>query len=127
MRCGRRGFLARHAREHGPAEGHFVPERAGPGHRLQDPRRTRGEAAQGALLPRTPGPEFKAKMAQVLCVYSKVNLLKKAAATAAKKNKKPSEAVTVISYDEKPGIQAIATTAPDLPPEPACTDLHPRV
>ena len=63
-------------------------------------------------------PEFKAKMAQVLCVYSKVNVLKKAAATSAKKNKKPSEAVTVISYDEKPGIQAIATTAPDLPPKP---------
>ena len=61
-------------------------------------------------------------MAQVLCVYSKVNVLKKAAATAAKKNKKPSEAVTVISYDEKPGIQAIATTAPDLPPEPG---VHP--
>src|SRR5258705_11635938 len=61
-------------------------------------------------------------MAQVLCVYSKVNVLKKAAATAAKKNKKPSEAVTVISYDEKPGIQAIGTTAPDLPPEPG---VHP--
>jgi hypothetical protein len=27
--------------------------------------------------------------------------------------------VAIISYDEKPGIQAIATTAPDLPPEPA--------
>jgi hypothetical protein len=26
--------------------------------------------------------------------------------------------VAVISYDEKPGIQAIATTAPDLPPVP---------
>jgi len=26
--------------------------------------------------------------------------------------------VAIISYDEKPGIQAIATTAPDLPPEP---------
>ena len=26
--------------------------------------------------------------------------------------------MAVISYDEKPGIQAIATTAPDLPPEP---------
>jgi hypothetical protein len=25
--------------------------------------------------------------------------------------------VAIISYDEKPGIQAIATTAPDLPPE----------
>lgn len=30
--------------------------------------------------------------------------------------------MTVISYDEKPGIQAIATTAPDLPPEPG---VHP--
>ena len=26
--------------------------------------------------------------------------------------------MAIISYDEKPGIQAIATTAPDLPPEP---------
>jgi hypothetical protein len=26
--------------------------------------------------------------------------------------------VAIISYDEKPSIQAIATTAPDLPPEP---------
>ena len=26
--------------------------------------------------------------------------------------------VAVLSYDEKPGIQAIATTAPDLPPKP---------
>src|SRR5262249_28563481 len=26
--------------------------------------------------------------------------------------------VAIISYDEKPGIQAIATTAPDLPPQP---------
>jgi hypothetical protein len=27
-------------------------------------------------------------------------------------------AVAIISNDEKPGIQAIATTSPDLPPEP---------
>jgi hypothetical protein len=27
--------------------------------------------------------------------------------------------VAIVSYDEKPGIQAIATTAPDLPPEPS--------
>jgi len=25
----------------------------------------------------------------------------------------------ILSYDEKPGIQAIATTAPDLPPQPS--------
>jgi hypothetical protein len=30
----------------------------------------------------------------------------------------PSDAVVIVSYDEKPGIQAIANTAPDLPPEP---------
>ena len=60
-------------------------------------------------------------MAQVLCVYREVSVLKKAAAAATKKNK-PGKAVTVISYDEKPGIQAIATTAPDLPPEPG---VHP--
>jgi hypothetical protein len=26
--------------------------------------------------------------------------------------------VAIIAYDEKPGIQAIATTSPDLPPKP---------
>jgi hypothetical protein len=57
-------------------------------------------------------PEFAEKMAEVLCVYRKVKLLKKAAV-----GWKPSDAVAIISYDEKPGIQAIATTAPDLPPK----------
>src|SRR5260221_675654 len=58
-------------------------------------------------------------MAEVLCVYREVQVLKKAAAKAKKKTSKKSRApVAIISYDEKPGIQAIATTAPDLPPVP---------
>ena len=60
-------------------------------------------------------PDFAEKMAEVLCVYRQVKILKKAAAVS---KKKPSDAVAIVSYDEKPGIQAIATTAPDLPPEP---------
>src|SRR6202030_4225754 len=60
-------------------------------------------------------PEFAEKMAEVLCVYRQVKILKKAAAVP---KMKPSNEVAIISYDEKPGIQAIATTAPDLPPEP---------
>ena len=48
-------------------------------------------------------------MTEVLCVYRQVK-------TAASKHK-PDE-VAIIFYDEKPGIQAIETTAPDLPPEP---------
>ena len=57
--------------------------------------------------------EFEQKMAEVLCVYREVQVLKKAA-----KSKKSGKSVAVVSYDEKPGIQALATTAPDLPPVP---------
>jgi DDE superfamily endonuclease len=53
-------------------------------------------------------------MADVLSVYREVKALKKAAAAT----KKPNNAVAVISYDEKPGIQAIGATAPDLRPVP---------
>jgi transposase len=59
--------------------------------------------------------DFAEKMAEVLCVYRQVKILKKATASS---KKKPSDAVAIISDDEKPGIQAIASTAPDLPPEP---------
>jgi transposase len=115
-------LLARHAREHGPAEGHSCLSGLAQGTvcKILDGQEVKPHKVRYYLERRDP--QFKAKMAQVLCVYSKVNVLKKAAAAATKKNKKPSEAVTVISYDEKPGIQAIATTAPDLPPEPG---VHP--
>jgi hypothetical protein len=48
-------------------------------------------------------------------LYRQVKVLKEATAAA---KKQPGQAVAIVSYDEKPGIQAIATTAPDLPPEP---------
>jgi transposase len=55
-------------------------------------------------------PEFEEKMAHVLCIYREVEILKEANV--------PSDAVAIISYDEKPGMQAIGSTAPDLPPKP---------
>jgi hypothetical protein len=58
--------------------------------------------------------EFEQKMAEVLCVYREVQVLKRAAA----RSKKSGKPLVIVSYDEKPGIQAIATTAPDLPPVP---------
>ena len=111
-------LLADHARAHGPAEGHSCLSELAQGTvwEILDAQEVKPHKVRYYLERRDP--QFKAKMAQVLCVYSKVNVLKKAAAAATKKNRKPSEAVTVISFDEKPGIQAIATTAPDLPPEP---------
>ena len=79
-------------------------------------------------------------MAEVLCVYREVALLKQAKAktgeakTAKAKTgeAKSGEAlsgeaetgeaetpdVAIVSYDEKPGIQAISTTTDDLPPVP---------
>ena len=57
--------------------------------------------------------EFEQKMAEVLCVYREVEVLKRA--LPGKRRGKP---VTIVSCDEKPEIEAIATTAPDLPPKP---------
>jgi transposase len=52
-------------------------------------------------------PEFDRKMAEVLCVYKEVEILREAGTDSM---------VAVLSYDEKPGIQAIGVTATDLAP-----------
>jgi hypothetical protein len=45
---------------------------------------------------------------------------------AARAQKGDAPAVAIISCDEKPGIQALATTAPDLPPEPKVHETFAR-
>lgn len=57
--------------------------------------------------------QFERKMAEVLMVYRDVNLYRADAAHDAR----PAPIYTV-SVDEKPGVQALGTTAPDLPPVP---------
>jgi transposase len=107
-------LLARHAREHGPAAGHdcFARLVQGTVCKILGQEEIKPHKVR-YYLERRDG-EFEQKMAEVLCVYREVQVLKKAAAKA----KKPDKPVAIISYDEKPGIQAIATTAPDLPPVP---------
>ena len=66
-------------------------------------------------------PEFESKMKEVLMVYQEVMLQNQAEkaggfGTAA--------GVITVSIDEKPGVQAIENTAPDLPPVPG---KHPQV
>ena len=108
-------LLANHAREHGPPNGHPCLANLAQGTlcKILDEDEVKPHKVRYYLEQRDP--EFAEKMVEILCVYRKVKLLKKAAARA---KKKPSDAVAIISYDEKPGIQAIATTGPDLPPEP---------
>jgi transposase len=55
-------------------------------------------------------PDFDQKMVQVLTVYKEVSIWQSTGL--------PAHLSAVISYDEKPGIQAIENTAPDLPPVP---------
>jgi len=107
-------LLAQHAREHGPAAGHRCLRELAQGTvcKILDAEEVKPHKVRYYLERRDP--EFAAKMAEVLCVYRQVKLLKK--------RKQASEAVAIVSYDEKPGVQAIATTAPDLSPEPG---LHP--
>ena len=54
-------------------------------------------------------PDFEPKMNQVLHVYKEVELIK---------SNSGSQSVNILSYDEKPGIQAIENIAPDLSPIP---------
>ena len=108
-------LLARHAREHGRAEGHACLGKLVQGTvcKILNEEEVKPHKVRYYLEQRDP--EFAEKMAEVLCVYRTVKLLKKAAVAS---RKKPGDPVAIISYDEKPGIQAVATTAPDLPPQP---------
>ena len=63
-------------------------------------------------------PEFEIKMKEVLMVYQEVQLQNEANPAAG------APSVITVSIDEKPGVQALANTAPDLPPMPG---KHPTV
>jgi len=63
-------------------------------------------------------PEFEEKMAQVMHIYKEVELLK------APLTNQQEQSSAILSYDEKPGIQAIKNIAPDLPAVPG---YHPSI
>jgi len=58
-------------------------------------------------------PEFDRKMQEVLMVYRDVSLYTEGAVHDARPHP-----IYTVSVDEKPGVQAIGLTAPDLPPVP---------
>ncbi|WP_454646515.1 IS630 family transposase [Bradyrhizobium liaoningense] len=116
-------LLARHAREHGPEAGHRCLAHLVQGTvcKILGQEEIKPHKVRYYLERRDA--QFEQKMAEVLCVYREVQVLKKAAAKSKNaKSKKSGKSVAIVSYDEKPGIQAIATTAPDLPPMPG---VHP--
>src|SRR5487761_1070820 len=107
-------LLARHAREHGPKAGHHGLANLAQGAVCKILGKEEIKPHKVRYYLERRDAEFEQKMAEVLCVYREVQVLKKTAA----RSKKSDKRVAIISYDEKPGVQAIATTAPDLPPVP---------
>src|SRR5208337_1523022 len=84
--------LARHAREHGPAEGHPCLAKLAQGTlcNILNEREIKPHKVRYYLERRDP--EFKQKMAEVLCVYREVKLIKETAAAA---KEEPSDAVAI--------------------------------
>ena len=103
-------LLARHVREHAEAAGHASLRRLAQGTvcKILDRHEVQPHKVRYYLERRDE--DFEQKMAEVLCVYHEVAVLRE------REDAEPN--VAIISYDEKPGIQAIGSTAPDLPPQP---------
>src|SRR6185437_6861033 len=101
-------LLARHAREHGPAAGHKCLANLVQGTVCKILGKEEIKPHKVRYYLENRDAEFEQKMAEVLCVYREVAVLKRTSA----KSKKRRNAVAIVSCDEKPGIQAIATTAP---------------
>jgi transposase len=103
-------LLARHVRENAEAAGHPCLTRLAQGTvcKILDQHEVQPHKVRYYLERRDEA--FEQKMADVLCVYREAAVLRESEAV-------PSN-VAIISYDEKPGIQAISSTGPDLPPQP---------
>jgi transposase len=107
-----RKALAQHVRQQAVAQGHLSLARA-------------SKATVQRILAAQPlqphkvtyymerrDPNFESKMRDILLVYQEVQLQNQ----QQRSSTDPLPKVITVSVDEKPGVQAIANTAPDLPP-----------
>ena len=108
-----RSALARHVRKEAVSAGFPVLAKAGKAtvQRILAAQALQPHKVKYYLERRDP--DFERKMREVLLVYREVALHNE---TLTKGDEDPT--VITVSVDEKPGVQAIANTAPDLPPVP---------
>jgi len=113
-------LLAAHARQHGPSAGHPSLAKLAQGTvcKILAEHEVKPHRVRYYLEKRDP--EFDPKMAEILCVYRQVAMLREQAERGQSHDQANGAGGTlaIVCYDEKPGIQAIATTAPDRPPVP---------
>lgn len=108
-------LLVRHIRSHCQDAGHLSLSKIAGGtvSKILTHNKVRPHKVRYYLERRDP--DFDHKMVQILMVYKEVELQR---ATG------EDDSTVVISYDERPGIQAIESKAPDLPPVPGS---HPTI
>ena len=113
-------LLAAHARQHAPSAGHPSLGRLAQGTvcKILAEQEVKPHKVRYYLEKRDP--EFEPKMAEILCVYRQVAMLHGQAGSGDNQGQDGGGdgSLAIVSYDEKPGIQAIGTTAPDRPPLP---------
>ena len=110
-----RQSLANHVRAHALAQGHPSLNRAAKAtiQRILNEESLKPHKIRYYLERRDP--EFESKMREVLLGYKELDLYHQTGDLP--KDREQREVIT-ISVDEKPGVQAIANTAADLPPVP---------
>src|SRR5450759_4623912 len=108
-----RSLLAQHVRREAMQAGHPSLNRAAKAtvQRILAEQPLHPERVRYYLEKRDPA--FEIRMRDVLLVYQEVALQNEAQRTGEQR-----PAIVTVSVDEKPGLQAIANTAPDLPPVP---------
>lgn len=102
-------LLIKHVRKHCKEQGHPCLKLIGKGRLNSILSKSNIKPHKVSYYLEKRDPEFDKKMAQVLCVYKEVELQNI--------SETPQNEVA-ISYDEKPGIQAIKNIAADLLPVP---------
>ena len=114
-----RQALANHVRKHALEAGYPALSKAAKAtvHRILAEQPLHPEKIKYYLERRDP--DFEAKMREVLIVYQDVALQNERGAGG-----ESDLNIITVSVDEKPGLQAIANTSPDLPPVPG---KHPEI
>jgi transposase len=111
--------LAKHVRENALAQGHPSLRRAAKATVQRILKNQPLQPHKVKYYMERRDPEFDQKMREVLLVYQEVNLQNQAA-----HDLEGTPAIVTVSVDEKPGVQALGPTAPDLPPQPG---KHPQL
>jgi transposase len=116
------GLLTQHIRQHAEAAGYPELQRLSRSklHTLLTQAKLRPHKIRYYVERRDP--DFEAKMTAVLHVYQEVEIVNQGLL----RGELREAPVITVSYDEKPGVQALAAKSPDLPPVPGQYPSHTR-